>query len=61
MNVSKIYNSIPTKLEETSTKDKIPLKQNMNIERMNNDVLETFKKIHILNLCQVFKFISFNL
>ena len=26
------------------TKDKIPLKQNMNIERINNDVLDTFKK-----------------
>ena len=44
MNVNKIYSSIPGNIEEGQTTSKIPLKQNMNLERINNDLLDVFKK-----------------
>ena len=55
MNVNKIYNSIPSKINCSNTSDKVPLPQDMNTERMDNDILDIFEKNHIHNLYQVIK------
>lgn len=44
MNVNKIYNSIPGKINCSNTSDKVPLPQEMNTERMDNDILDIFEK-----------------
>ena len=44
MNVNKIYSSIPGNIEEGQTTSKIPLKQDMNMDRIDNDLLDVFKK-----------------
>ena len=43
MNVSKIYSSVPGKVECGNTSDKVPLPQDVNTERMERDILSTFK------------------
>ena len=44
MNVSKIYSAVPGQIEEGKTTDRIPLKQDMNMDRIENDILNTFNK-----------------
>tara|TARA_B110000027_G_C15996471_1_gene245500 strand:- start:207 stop:770 length:564 start_codon:yes stop_codon:yes gene_type:complete len=44
MNVNKIYGSVPGNIEEGHTKEKIPLKQDMNIQRIEQNVLDSFNK-----------------
>ena len=44
MNVNKIYSSIPGTIEEGETRSRIPLQQNINVERIENDVLDAFNK-----------------
>jgi hypothetical protein len=44
MNVNKIYSSVPGNLEGRNTSDKVPLPQEMNTERIEDDILAAFKK-----------------
>ena len=44
MNVSKIYSSVPGTIEEGESRSRVPLQQNINVERIENDVLDAFKK-----------------
>ena len=44
MNVNKIYSSVPGSIEEGETRSRVPLQQDINVERIENDVLEAFKK-----------------
>jgi hypothetical protein len=44
MNVNKIYSAVPGKLEETTTTSKIPLQQDINVDRIENDILQAFKE-----------------
>jgi len=43
MNVSKIYSAVPGKIDCGNTNDKVPLPQQINTERMEKDILSTFK------------------
>ena len=43
MNVNKIYSAVPGKLEETATTSKVPLQQDINVDRIENDILQAFK------------------
>ena len=42
MNVNKIYSSVPGKMEETNTTIKVPLQQDINVDRIENDILQAF-------------------
>ena len=44
MNVNKIYSSVPGTIEEGESRSRVPLQQNINVERIENDVLDAFKK-----------------
>ena len=44
MNVDKIYGSVPGKIEGAQTNGKVPLQQNINVERLENDILDAFKE-----------------
>ena len=44
MNVNKIYSSVPGKIDCSNTSDKVPLPQDMNTERIEEDILAAFKK-----------------
>ena len=43
MNVDKIYSSVPGKIEGFNTR-KAPLQQDINMERLENDILKVFKE-----------------
>lgn len=44
MNVNKIYSAVPGKIDGTNTNEKIPVRQEINTDRIENDILEAFKK-----------------
>ena len=44
MNVDKIYGSVPGKIDGAQTNEKVPLQQNINVERLENDILDAFKE-----------------
>ena len=44
MNVNKIYSAVPGKIEPGQTTERVPLKQDVNVSRIENDVLDAFKK-----------------
>ena len=44
MNVNKIYSSVPGKIEGRNTNEKVPLSQEINTERIEDDILSAFKK-----------------
>ena len=44
MNVNKIYSSVPGTIEEGETRSRVPLQQDINVSRIENEVLEAFKK-----------------
>tara|TARA_Y200000002_G_scaffold382046_2_gene397816 strand:- start:39 stop:2357 length:2319 start_codon:yes stop_codon:yes gene_type:complete len=44
MNVNKIYSSVPGKIEGRNTNEKVPLTQDINTERIENDILSAFKE-----------------
>ena len=43
MNVEKIYSSVPGMIEGAQTNEKIPLQQDINVERLENEILQAFK------------------
>ena len=44
MNVDKIYSSVPGKVEGALTQERAPLQQDINMERLENDILKAFKE-----------------
>ena len=44
MNVEKIYSAVPGKIEPGQTTEKVPLPQEMNMDRINPDILDAFNK-----------------
>ena len=43
MNVDKIYSAIPGMMEGARTNEKVPLQQDVNVERLEDDILKVFK------------------
>jgi hypothetical protein len=43
MNVEKIYSAVPGMIEGATTNEKIPLQQNINVERLENEILQAFE------------------
>ena len=43
MNVEKIYSAVPGMMEGSATNEKVPLQQDINVERLENDILSAFK------------------
>ena len=43
MNVDKIYSAIPGMIEPAHTNEKVPLQQDVNVERLEDDILKVFK------------------
>ena len=50
MNVNKIYSSVPGKIDCSNTSDKVPLPQDMNTDRIEDDILSAFKKKPIFTI-----------
>ena len=44
MNVDKIYSSVPGTIEGANTNEKVPLQQDINVERLEDDILNAFKE-----------------
>ena len=44
MNVEKIYSSVPGMMEGAQTNEKVPLQQNINVERLEDEILQAFKE-----------------
>ena len=44
MNVDKIYSAVPGMVEGATTNEKVPLPQDINVERLENDILSAFKE-----------------
>jgi len=43
MNVDKIYSAVPGMIEGATTNEKVPLQQNINVERLENEILQAFE------------------
>ena len=43
MNVEKIYSSVPGMIEGATTNEKVPLQQDINVERLEDEILQAFK------------------
>lgn len=44
MNVEKIYSAVPGMIEGSQTNEKVPLQQNISVERLENEILQAFKE-----------------